>query len=168
MIDCIGCAGQGIRQCAHCRMHTQRGVCGHNSIILRAPKKDNTRWVLSFLVDLKGIDLRCVRGLRRGSDSTLRCPKNRSGLRIPSGFSTAAEMECRLFLPPAAAALHSPGTSFTTAPVRSPGSQAKTKKHPIGCFLFCVKNAVLTRTPTSLDFVTRILCCRFGFTAFCR
>ena len=47
-------------------------------------------------------------GLRLGSDSTLRCPKNRSGLRIPSGFSTAAEMECRLFLPPAAVVLHSP------------------------------------------------------------
>ena len=48
--------------------------------------------------------------------STLRYPKNRSGRGSPSVFSTAAEIERRLNLPPAAAALNSPGTSFTPAP----------------------------------------------------
>ena len=40
--------------------------------------------------------------------STLRCPKNTSGLRFSSCFSTAAEKEPSLFLPQAARGLFSP------------------------------------------------------------
>jgi len=62
------------------------------------------------------------------SSSALRYPENRSGLRISSGFPTAAVIAGRLSLPPAAAARNSPGG----ARKRPPSSPAARELLPPG------------------------------------
>ena len=53
---------------------------------------------------------------------------------FPPAFRPLRKWSAAFFCPRQRWCSIPPGTSFTTAPVRSTGSQAKTKKHPIGCF----------------------------------
>ena len=75
---------------------------------------------------------------RQASVSALTPPcgarKNVRACAFPPAFRPLRKWSAAFFCPRQRWCSIPPGTSFTTAPVRSPGSQAKTKKHPIGCF----------------------------------
>ena len=99
------------------------------------------------MVEARGVDLPCGASRVAAADPTLRCPKNRSGLLRPSGFSTAAEIACCLSLPPAAATRNSPGTPFTPAPVQLPVKvlpKAKSSRLTVRAFHFWWRRGELT------------------------
>ena len=102
------------------------------------------------MVEARGVDLLCGAGRVAAADPALRCPKNRSGLLRPSGFSTAAEIACCLALPPAAATRNSPGTPFTPAPVQLPMKvlpKAKSSRLTVRAFHFWICCTVLIEFP---------------------